>query len=201
MARCPEVGLCFGEAMVRNGNDTMTPMRVPVLTGGAGEIVLPGEVIIRLFISEGAHNFVPTPTAFVRTALLHRLGGYVAELPHTGDFELWLRLAAYAPVGFVKKPLAVYRRHAGNMSLDYFRDHQLADLQQRKAAFDVFLRNCGSATSEVAALYQDLVKRIGTQAVRNASGAFNARQFGLSYQLSDSVRASTRRSGSEWPGS
>ncbi len=184
MARCPEVGLCFGEAMVRNSNDTLTPMHVPVPTGAAGEVILPGEAIIRLFIDEGAHNFVPTPTAFVRTALLHRLGGYAPELPHTGDFELWLRLAAHAPVGFVKRPLAVYRRHADNMSLGYFRDHQLADLQQRKAAFDVFFRNCEGATSRVAALYQDLLKRLGTLAVRYASGAFNDRQFELSYRLS-----------------
>lgn len=185
MARCPDVGLCFGEALVRNSDGTTTLMRVPVPTGDAGEVVLPGEDIIRLFVSEGAHNFVPTPTAFVRTALLHRLGGYSAELPHAGDFELWLRLAAHAPVGFVKMPLAVYRRHADNMSLDFFRDHQLTDLQQRKAAFDVFLCRCEGATPKVAALYQDLLKRLGTQAVRNASGAFNDRQFELSYQLSN----------------
>ena len=33
------------------------------------------------------------------------------------------------------------------------------------------------------ALYRELLKRLGTRAVRNASGAFNGRQFALSYQL------------------
>jgi hypothetical protein len=40
----------------------------------------------------GARNIAPTPTAVVRTRLQKELGGYPPELPHAGDFEMWLWL-------------------------------------------------------------------------------------------------------------
>ena len=39
-----------------------------------------------------------TPSAIVRTSAQHRVGGYRPELPHSGDLEMWLRLAAVGSV-------------------------------------------------------------------------------------------------------
>jgi hypothetical protein len=75
----------------------------------------------------GARNVVPTPTAVVRTELQKRVGGYRSELPHSGDMELWFRLAAHSSVGILGSPQAVYRRHSNNMSLLYTTNSSLPD--------------------------------------------------------------------------
>jgi len=89
-------------------------------------------------------NCVVQPTVVVRTDLLRRLGGFRAELPHSGDFEFWLRLAAHAAVGYIEGPYqAYYRDHADAMHRRLFGD-PLADLAQVKAAFDALFRHHGA---------------------------------------------------------
>ena len=34
--------------------------------------------------------------------LQQQVGGYRAELPHSGDMEMWMRFAAHAPVGVLR---------------------------------------------------------------------------------------------------
>jgi hypothetical protein len=87
-----------------------------------------------------------------RTSLLRRLGGYRLELPHTADFELWMRLAAYADVGFVRgSHQAYYRRHPNSMQQERFAA-VLADLTQMAAAFEVFFRDHRAAIADGARL-------------------------------------------------
>ena len=64
-------------------------------------------------------NFVATATAVVRTSLQKALGGYLPELPHSGDLEMWLRFALVAGVTFIRAPQATYRQHQTNMSKAY----------------------------------------------------------------------------------
>jgi glycosyltransferase involved in cell wall biosynthesis len=60
-------------------------------------------------------NLVPASGTLVRKALHERLGYYDEGLAHAGDWDLWLRLAAHAPVGFVADSLYGYRVHGDNM--------------------------------------------------------------------------------------
>src|SRR5258708_30639237 len=76
--------------------------------------ILAGPEFIEL---SGSHNIVATPTAVVRTELQKRVGGYRRELPHSGDMEMWLRLAPHASVGVLGGCQAVYPRHAGHTLL------------------------------------------------------------------------------------
>ena len=52
----------------------------------------------------------------VRTRLQRELGGYRKELPHNGDWEMWMRFAAHAAVGILDADQAFYRVHGHNMT-------------------------------------------------------------------------------------
>ncbi|KIX78669.1 hypothetical protein SF23_05285 [Streptomyces sp. MBRL 10] len=81
----------------------------------------------------------------VRTALQRKVGGYDPELPHAGDIEMWMRLAAHADVGYVRgADQAFYRVHGNNMSTTDF-GGQLDDLRQRLVAFTSVLDKCGGS--------------------------------------------------------
>ena len=48
----------------------------------------------------------------MRNSVQQAIGGYNPDLPHSGDFEMWLRAAAVADVGRVNGPCqAFYRVH------------------------------------------------------------------------------------------
>jgi hypothetical protein len=128
----PEVGFTYGRAIKTRDPD--------LESSNAGVDyqcrVIPGQEFIRFFCLTG-ENAVDTPTAVVRTCVQKKVGGYRKELPHAGDMEMWLRLAANAAVGFVDADQAYYRLHGQNMSEDY---RNLRDFIQRKAVFDSFFR-------------------------------------------------------------
>ena len=72
----------------------------------------------------------------MRTSVLRKIGGYRPDLPHAGDFEMWLRAAAVSDVGFlVGVDQAYYRQHSDNMHRRAFESGsahgQLIDLKQR----------------------------------------------------------------------
>jgi hypothetical protein len=85
------------------------------------------------------HNVITSPEVVVRGSIQRMVGGYRPELPHVGDLEMWLRIAAVSNIAFVRAiPQAFYRLHGSNMTKK--RDTFL-DLYQRKAAFDLFWRH------------------------------------------------------------
>jgi glycosyltransferase involved in cell wall biosynthesis len=90
---------------------------------------------------ELGNNPVATPTVVIRTALLRRVGGYRADLPHTADMELWLRLAVHAPVVWLDADQAYKRVHENNMQHQYAR--ATLEIQQRQAAFEALFGRYG----------------------------------------------------------
>ena len=63
--------------------------------------------------------------------------------PHSGDLELWLRIAAVSDVAYVRGvPQAIYRVHPRSMLRSRYAD-PLVDLRHRKAAFDSFFARSG----------------------------------------------------------
>ena len=175
----PEVGFTFGKVIVLN-DDGSTKI-TDVAADQASWRILGGLEFIEL---SGAHNIVGTPTAVVRTALQKRLGGYLTNLPHSGDMEMWMRFAAHSSVGIFEAYQAVYRRHSGNMSLDYFVKGWLADLEQRKAAIDCFFQTRSHLLPNAPQLRRKLFWSLGCEAVGFSSAAFNERKMEVSEQLS-----------------
>jgi len=175
----PHVGFTFGNAIALNDDATFRPIRTPLLSGWKRPIrLMAGADFIW---SAGARNCVPTPTALVRTKLQREAGGYRSELPHTGDMEMWLRLASYADVGLVNADQAVYRRHSRSMSNDY---KWLRDLEQREAAVRWFINESGSRMRDCDGVSAHLLEQVGLEAVGAASAAFNEGRFDVMRELS-----------------
>jgi hypothetical protein len=173
------VSFAFGNAVELDEHGARRPTETVV--SQKGERILTGQEFILL---SGARNIVATATAVVRTEVQKKVGGYVAELPHAGDMEMWLRLAGHGSVGFVQEPQAVYRRHANNMSLSYTAQHWLPDLEQRSAAFDCFFRTCGDMVPNLGRLHGRLLYLLACEAVGHASAAFNDDRPDVCEQLS-----------------
>ncbi|MBD9374408.1 glycosyltransferase [Rhizobium sp. ARZ01] len=175
-----DAGFAFGSAVIRYGEGKVVhinPLRGAAL--GHGTRVLTGNDFITF---SGAKNIVPTPTAVVRTELQKRVGGYREDLPHCGDMEMWLRLAAQAPVGFISDYQAVYRLHDANMSLMYSGQNILRDLYQRKKAIKTVFRAAPSLPN-ANVLEAGLIQDLAFQAIGEASSAFNYGNLALSEEL------------------
>ena len=166
----PSLGFVFGEAVILHPDGSTEAVHPPVHGDGRETSVMTGAEFIS---ASGAANIVPTPTAVVRTELQKRTGGYRPELPHSGDMEMWFRLAALAEVGFIASPLGVYRRHEANMSLAYLGDHLLTDLRERLEALSVFFATGAAPLASDPAVRQTLLRSLALQAVGRASMALN----------------------------
>lgn len=170
MADQPSIGFTFGNAIIARPDGTTQHLNPIGANSIENTVVYSGVEFIRL---SGATNIVPTPTAVTRTELQKRVGGYLKELPHTGDMEMWLRLASHAKVGFINKDQAVYRRHEANMSLKYCLDDILPDLRQRQKAIELFFQRAAPNIREDEALRRFLAKKLGREAIAQAGAAFN----------------------------
>jgi glycosyltransferase involved in cell wall biosynthesis len=82
------------------------------------------------------HNVITSPEVVVRGSVQRAVGGYRPELPHAGDLEMWLRIAAVSDIAYVRRvPQAFYRLHPESMTK--YRN-SFVDISQRRAAFDAF---------------------------------------------------------------
>lgn len=57
---------------------------------------------------------IQTPSVVVARRTYERLGGFRTDLQLALDWEMWVRIAAHAPVWYDPRPLAAYRRHPAN---------------------------------------------------------------------------------------
>ena len=107
-----DVGFVYGKRILWCGNDA-PPASTFVDRPGAPRVV-PGTQFIEQLCTTML-NPVSTPTAVVRTKIQRAVGPYREELPHTGDFEMWLRFAALGSVGVLDTDQAYWRSHGENM--------------------------------------------------------------------------------------
>jgi len=189
----PEVGFTFGNVIELSDDGTETPLKTIIdPTNDSDKRILNGHELIEL---SGAANLVATCSAVVRTELQKQLGGYRHELPHTGDMEMWLRFAAHAPVGFIFAYQGVYRRHSTSMSAAYYiisdgrqiftKNGYLADVHQRKSAFDWFFDCCNDVLPRPEDLCRRLYRRLSEVAMMHAHTALNEGRTEESREISD----------------
>ncbi len=82
-----------------------------------------------------AANCIYSAEAVTRTSMQHKVGGYREDLPHAGDFEMWLRFAIHGDVGEVLGATqAIRRTHGQNMSTNLV-GVRVRDWPQRRAVF------------------------------------------------------------------
>ena len=113
-------------------------------------------------------SWIDSPEIVVRNDLVRRIGGFRAELPHAGDFELWMRLALHADVAYVRGPdQAYYRNHAAGMHHRQF-GAVSADLLQIKAAFEILFREYGRMLANREPLEMIVTRMLARRALRAA---------------------------------
>jgi glycosyltransferase involved in cell wall biosynthesis len=106
----------------------------------------------------GAHNLVPTPTLVVRTSAQQSAGGYLADLPHTGDLEMVMRLAARGAVGVLDCDQAFYRVHGHNMHVSTFHS-AMTVVEQHRRAFSMLFARCKDQIPDARRLEEMAVRR------------------------------------------
>jgi hypothetical protein len=173
----PDVGLTYGEAIFTDRPELVEPLIPHPHTWE----VMTGAQFVEANCADG-RNIVPTPTAVVRTQLQKELGGIRKELPHAGDMEMWLRLAAHASVGVVNAAQAYYRLHGENMSFGFA---GLPDLQQKQAAFETFFDNYSHRLAQSQRLQRLAHESLAHEALRYANRLFDSGDLATSQHFLD----------------
>lgn len=135
----PSVGMVYGRPLAFTDKDG--PPALPS-DPGASWTVWSGLEWIHWAARRG-RCFILSPEVVVRTEAMESVGLYNPELPHSGDLEYWLRIAARWDVGRVNGPVqAMYRVHGENMHIVSYGSLAI-DLRHRLKAFAVLQSRIG----------------------------------------------------------
>ncbi len=198
----PEVGMVYGHSLYFQSNDKLPKARV-------------GEP--RLDIWDGrdwiaqrcktATSCISSPEVVVRTSLQRQLGGYREDLPHAGDLEMWLRFAAHASIAYLAGvDQAYYRRHIGSMQATRF-NSAIADLRQRRAAFDAVFDAHGGRIKGAERLREKTHRALAKEALWLACWSYDRRRLdrvsvddleGFAEETYPRVRSLTEYWGLQW---
>jgi glycosyltransferase involved in cell wall biosynthesis len=170
----PEAGFAYGRPLRFTHGGPLPAARMRDF----GQVVYPGQWWLERRFREGT-GCITSPEVVVRTSLQRQVGGYDPKLPHAGDIEMWMRLAAHADVGYVSgADQAYYRVHGNNMSTVDF-GGQLDDLRQRKLAYDAVLDKCGDRLADPQRLALTVHTRLARFALRRAYRAYDRGRTGV----------------------
>ena len=168
----PRVGFVYGHALRWEDGQ---PRPVPRLNA-TGVTIWAGHEWLRI-VSRLGHAVVSSPEVVVRTSLQKQLGGYLAELPHSGDTEMWMRFAANSDVAFVKgADQAYYRSHGTNMSTERV---QMIDLCQRKAAYDAVFDTYSDQIPDVDRIRRQVDRKLAKEALWEACRSYDRRPIDI----------------------
>jgi GT2 family glycosyltransferase len=130
--------------------------------------ILAGEDVLRRFCRDGV-NHIPGPSAVVvRTAVQKLAGYYRPELPHTDDFEMWMRLTRLGAVAKTEAYQAILRLHEAAQKARacraYTCERPPALPWEDEAAFASFFAHEDCSSPEAARLYRLAARSLGDRA-------------------------------------
>jgi glycosyltransferase involved in cell wall biosynthesis len=162
----PRVGFAYGHPIHFKDGTPLPQARTEM----HGWSIWPGHWWLARRFRE-ANGCITSPEVVMRTSVLKEVGGFDARLPHTGDIELWMRMAALADVGYIRgADQAYYRLHEHNMSKS--RD-LLVNLEHRRRAYDAVLERCREALPDPARLSDAVHRRLANEALWQAGRAYD----------------------------
>ena len=122
--------------------------------------------------SRDGRNVISQPEVVMRTASLRQVLPVPADLPHTSDLYLWLRLSLVGDVGRVNgPPQALYRVHDQSMQRTV-NAGRLFDLEARRDTFATVFAQASDQIDEPEALEHDNHLRLAACALDNACRAY-----------------------------
>ena len=113
----------------------------------------------------------------VRTSVQKRVGYYRPDLPHTDDFEMWMRFACFGSAAETNAVQGIGRIHS-MMRTTYLSETLMWDLH-REAAFESFFKHEGALAPAARGLYRTARRRLAERSYWGALATFargNARQ-------------------------
>jgi glycosyltransferase involved in cell wall biosynthesis len=140
---------------------------------GDADWVRNGRDVLRRWLVEG--NSVPAAAGMVRKVCYERLGGFPLDLPFAGDWYMWSIFALHFDVAYVAAPMAGYRAHDGNMTLDFKR--------RAAALVDDMLRVLWRMKGEVTTLGHRSLSRRYLRAIAAEYAARATRETGDGYRM------------------
>lgn len=115
----------------------------------------------------------PSPTAIVRTSAQHKVGGYCADMRHTSDMDMWMRLTLEGEVAAIREIQAGYRWHAANMTRQYVRG-PLRDVLERAKTSEHFQKeHAGDRAPKFTEWMNEFWRDAGDEAFWHANRAFD----------------------------
>jgi glycosyltransferase involved in cell wall biosynthesis len=179
MERKPEIHLTFGRVLT-----VMLDERLPFVSSNGQQVkwhVFRGRDLLERFCRT-IRNHIHGPTAVVRTCVQKEVGYYRPELPHTDDFELWMRFARVGDAAETDALQGIQRNHQNtrtNVSLTNAYHWHL----HYEAAFESFFTHEGAGVPDSKWLRRLARKNIARQAYWGGLSAFFCGQAGLSRDL------------------
>lgn len=162
MEKHPDVGLVYGHPQTFKTAPHGKKARFVTWTIWDGQ-----EWINRQF--KRGLSIIYSPEAVVRTSVHHQVGYYSPELPHSGDLELWLRIADVAKVARINGADQAYRRtHEKSMMNTDFAGI-LTDLSERQKAYESFMESSSAAPQLRLRREKIMRKRLAEEALDWAS--------------------------------
>jgi hypothetical protein len=166
----PRIGFVYGHAAWWQDDQ---PQPTPRLEN-KGVTVWPGVEWVEIMCRRG-YNVISSPEVVVRTSVQQRIGGYLPELPHTGDSEMWMRFAVHSDVAYVKGvDQAFYRIHGTQMTNERV---PYVDLVQRKAAYDALFEAYEQRIPNGARLRRRAGRTMAKEALWRACRAYERRRM------------------------
>lgn len=158
----PNVGMVYGQAICFS-TDHLPETR----QASSGTSIWSGERWMRQVCRSGK-NFIICPEAVVRSSVQKEVGGYDPSLPHSGDMEMWLRIAAISDIGRVSgADQAFYRVHEQSMQRTVHSGF-LFDLIGRAEAFRSAFTKAGATLQARDELHALAKQALALTAVRYA---------------------------------
>jgi hypothetical protein len=118
------------------------------------------------------HNPIMQPEVVIRLSALRKTGPYRPELPHTSDFEMWMRLAARYDVGRVNGAYQGFKReHPASMSRTV-NAGLLRDITGRARAVDSFFADCSPLLADARRMSDRAHRALAREALGHALSAY-----------------------------
>jgi glycosyltransferase involved in cell wall biosynthesis len=167
MKKNQDVHLTYGRALYICGDDPMP--HIESYTENKWK-VFSGREFLEWICRGGQRHSVAPPTTLTRTSVQKRVGFYRRELPHTDDYEMWMRFACLGAVARTDAVQGIFRDHAESLSASVGNFHNW--LLHLEAAFDSFFHREGASVPGAMRLYRTAQRTLAHHAYWSAWANF-----------------------------